>query len=175
METEIERFSPDKDWMPNVVMMAKSTLVWLHQLSVAYGRDISSGGNLYTEALRGLGMSAGEAESRKRGTLTADPEIQQHLLQVSEAIAAEIQRSLDFFRGAVAEEPLSRIVLTGGSAQVPSFREALAGRSRLPVTLLDPFARVEVERRVELGALQTHASAAAVAFGLALRAEDETP
>ena len=141
----------------------------------AYGRDISSGGNLYTEALRGLGMSAGEAESRKRGTLTADPEIQQHLLQVSEAIAAEIQRSLDFFRGAVAEEPLSRIVLTGGSAQVPSFREALAGRSRLPVTLLDPFARVEVERRVELGALQTHASAAAVAFGLALRAEDETP
>ena len=40
MEREYERFSPDKDWMPNVVMMAKSTLVWLYQLSKTYGRDI---------------------------------------------------------------------------------------------------------------------------------------
>jgi len=42
MEREYERFSPDKDWMPNVVMMAKSTLVWLYQLSRSYGRDIRS-------------------------------------------------------------------------------------------------------------------------------------
>jgi glycosidase len=40
MEREYERFSPDKDWMPNVVMMAKSTLVWLYQLSRDYGRDV---------------------------------------------------------------------------------------------------------------------------------------
>jgi glycosidase len=40
MEREYERFSPDKDWMPNVVMMAKSSLVWLYQLSRSYGRDI---------------------------------------------------------------------------------------------------------------------------------------
>ncbi|HOX48587.1 MAG TPA: alpha-amylase family glycosyl hydrolase, partial [Spirochaetales bacterium] len=41
MEKEYERFTPDKDWMPNVVMMAKSVLVWLHQLSVAYGREVA--------------------------------------------------------------------------------------------------------------------------------------
>ncbi len=41
INAEYERFSPDKDWMPNVVLMAKSVLVWLHQLSVAYGREIS--------------------------------------------------------------------------------------------------------------------------------------
>jgi glycosidase len=40
MEKEYERFSPDADWMPNVVMMAKSALVWLWQLSRSYGRDI---------------------------------------------------------------------------------------------------------------------------------------
>jgi glycosidase len=40
MEREYERFSPDKDWMPNVVMIAKSSLVWLYQLSRSYGRDI---------------------------------------------------------------------------------------------------------------------------------------
>ncbi len=39
-EEEFERFSPDKDWMPKLVLIAKSTLVWLHQLSRKYGREI---------------------------------------------------------------------------------------------------------------------------------------
>ncbi len=41
VEPEYERYSPDLQWMPNVVMLAKSTLVWLHQLSVDYGRSIT--------------------------------------------------------------------------------------------------------------------------------------
>ena len=36
-----ERFSPDSSWMPRVVMLAKSTYVWLGQLSKKYERDIS--------------------------------------------------------------------------------------------------------------------------------------
>ena len=39
-ESEEERYSPDRDWMPRVVMIAKSTLVWLSQLSEAYERPI---------------------------------------------------------------------------------------------------------------------------------------
>jgi glycosidase len=39
-DEEYERFSPDTDWMPNVVMVAKSTFVWLHQLSRTYDRPI---------------------------------------------------------------------------------------------------------------------------------------
>lgn len=38
---EYERFSKDYDWMPNVVLIAKSTLVWLDQLSKKYAKDIS--------------------------------------------------------------------------------------------------------------------------------------
>lgn len=37
---EVEAFSPDKDWMPHLVLMAKSTYVWLDQLSRAYERPI---------------------------------------------------------------------------------------------------------------------------------------
>ncbi|PKL09695.1 MAG: hypothetical protein CVV51_02465 [Spirochaetae bacterium HGW-Spirochaetae-7] len=40
LDAEYERFSEDKDWMPRVVMIAKSALVWLDQLSKAYGREI---------------------------------------------------------------------------------------------------------------------------------------
>jgi hypothetical protein len=39
-EVEPERFSSDLDWMPKVVMLAKSTFVWLDQLSREYGRPI---------------------------------------------------------------------------------------------------------------------------------------
>ncbi len=37
---EPEAFSSDSAWMPRVVLMAKSTYVWLDQLSRAYGRQI---------------------------------------------------------------------------------------------------------------------------------------
>ena len=38
---EYERFSPDRDWMPKVVLMAKTVLVWLDQLSKKYKRTIN--------------------------------------------------------------------------------------------------------------------------------------
>lgn len=39
-EHELERFSPDTDWMPSLVLMAKNTYVWLDQLSKRYKRPI---------------------------------------------------------------------------------------------------------------------------------------
>jgi len=38
---EYEKFSPDTAWMPKTVLIAKSTYVWLAQLSKQYGRRIS--------------------------------------------------------------------------------------------------------------------------------------
>ena len=40
-EDEYERFTRDKDWMPNLVLIAKNTLVWLDQLSKKYKKTIS--------------------------------------------------------------------------------------------------------------------------------------
>ena len=37
---EYERYSPDKDWMPKVILMAKTVLVWLYQLTKKYGYPI---------------------------------------------------------------------------------------------------------------------------------------
>ncbi|RDI95521.1 alpha-amylase [Meiothermus sp. QL-1] len=39
-EVEPEAFSPDQDWMPRVVLLAKNTYVWLDQLSKKYRRPI---------------------------------------------------------------------------------------------------------------------------------------
>ena len=37
---EYERYSPDQEWMPRLVLIAKNTYVWLDQLSKKYQRDI---------------------------------------------------------------------------------------------------------------------------------------
>ena len=42
LEPEYERFSPDLDWMPRTVMIAKTVYVWLDQLSKEYKRPITS-------------------------------------------------------------------------------------------------------------------------------------
>ena len=51
---EYEAFSPDVDWMPNTVMIAKSTYVWLDQLSKQYGRDIHRLDQIPNEELESL-------------------------------------------------------------------------------------------------------------------------
>jgi len=41
LEAEPERFSPDRDWMPRLVVIAKNAYVWLDQLSKRYQRSIA--------------------------------------------------------------------------------------------------------------------------------------
>jgi glycosidase len=58
---EYENFSPDQDWMPRTVMIAKSTFVWLNQLSRFYGRPIERLDQIPDEELQTLasrGMNA---------------------------------------------------------------------------------------------------------------------
>ena len=52
---EVEAFSSDSAWMPRVVLIAKSTYVWLDQLSRTYGRDIHTLDAIPDEELDTLG------------------------------------------------------------------------------------------------------------------------
>jgi glycosidase len=51
---ESERFSQDQEWMPTTVLIAKSTYVWLEQLSRYYGRHIHRLDQIPDEELRRL-------------------------------------------------------------------------------------------------------------------------
>jgi glycosidase len=54
LENEYERFSQDREWMPRVVLMAKTTYVWLDQLSKRYGRWIQRLDEIPDEELEAL-------------------------------------------------------------------------------------------------------------------------
>ncbi len=51
---EVEAFSPDSAWMPGVVMIAKSTYVWLAQLERRYGRPVHRLDQIPDDALEEL-------------------------------------------------------------------------------------------------------------------------
>src|SRR5579859_6123525 len=84
-EPEYERFSPDVDWMPRTVMIAKSTFVWLDQLSKTYRREIRHldqvpDSELDTMARRGfnalwlIGIWERSKASQRIKQLTGNPE-----------------------------------------------------------------------------------------------------
>jgi len=59
LELDPERFSPDREWMPRLVLLAKNAYVWLDQLSRQYGRPMTQldhipGEELDTLARRGF-------------------------------------------------------------------------------------------------------------------------
>ncbi|MCS7194423.1 MAG: alpha-amylase family glycosyl hydrolase [Meiothermus sp.] len=53
-QLEPEAFSPDLDWMPQVVLLAKNTFVWLDQLSKRYARPIQTLDAIPEEELKRL-------------------------------------------------------------------------------------------------------------------------
>jgi len=51
LDAEYERYSADREWMPRLVLLAKSTYVWLDQLSKKYQRSITRLDQIPTRSL----------------------------------------------------------------------------------------------------------------------------
>lgn len=144
-----------------------------------FTRDISPlGGNIYTEEIqKQLDVSYEEAEILKAGgELGADAdavvpqEVERVIHMVSEGVASEIQRSLDFYTATSADSHISRIYLSGGTAKIPSLYRTIEQKLGVPVEIINPFKNIEVDsNRFDLEYLRDVAPIAAVATGLAFR------
>ena len=54
LELEAEQFTPDREWMPRLILMAKNVYVWLDQLSKTYNRPITKLNQIPAEELETL-------------------------------------------------------------------------------------------------------------------------
>ena len=139
-----------------------------------FTRDISIGGNAYTEALqKELNLPFEEADQLKRGQpvdgVTFD-DARPVLRAVSENVMLEIQKTFDFFKATAASDRIDRIVVSGGAAKEEGFLEMLPDRFETPVELFDPFKAVAFDaKRFRVDEVQDIAPTVAVAVGLALR------
>lgn len=141
-----------------------------------FTRDISIGGGQFTDAIqKALNVSYDEAEALKLGggadTDAVVPQEVERVLQTeSEAIANEVQRSLDFYAATSADAHLARIFLSGGSAKIPALIKTIERRTSVPVELVNPFRNIDISGRgFSVDYLKNVAPMAAVSVGLALR------
>jgi type IV pilus assembly protein PilM len=139
-----------------------------------FTRDISIGGNAYTEALqRELNLPFEIADALKRG-LPADgvtyDDARPVLRAVTENVMLEIQKTFDFFKATATSDKIDRIVVSGGASRAEGFTEMLTDRFEAPVEIFDPFKRITCDAK-KFGAASSAdvAPTVAVAVGLALR------
>jgi type IV pilus assembly protein PilM len=142
-----------------------------------FTRDVSVGGNQYTGLLqKELGLPFEQAEAVKRGLpvpdLTEERDIQPILETVSDILALEISKTMDFYR-ATAEEgeaAVQKILVSGGGSKLPGLLEYLSERFEIQVEVFDPFRNIRVDaRRFDPDYMREIVPEMAVAVGLALR------
>ena len=143
-----------------------------------FTRDIAMGGNQFTEELqKQLNVSYDEAEAYKLGgergvdaESVVPQEVERVVSAVSEQMASEIHRSLDFYMATSSEGRISRIYLSGGSAKIPALARTLENRIGVACELIDPFRGVQVDPKLfNLDYINQVRPLAAVVLGLGLR------
>ena len=144
--------------------------------TTTFTRDVTMGGNSFTEEIqKQLNISYDEAEALKVGgqgetDAVVPQEVERVIQGVAEQLAGEIQRSLDFYAATAADNRISRVFLSGGTARIPALFKVIEQRAAVPVEILNPFKAIEIDnRKFDPMLLTSVAASAAVAVGLALR------
>src|SRR5882762_544940 len=139
-----------------------------------FTRDISSGGNAYTEAVqKELNLPFESAELLKKGDAVdgvSFDEVRPVLHAMTENVLLEIQKTFDFFKATASSDRIDRIVLSGGASRVDGFVQALQERFSTTVEMFDPFKKIAFDPgKLGIEDVEALATSAAVAVGLALR------
>ncbi|HZI86194.1 MAG TPA: type IV pilus assembly protein PilM [Pyrinomonadaceae bacterium] len=142
-----------------------------------FARDASVGGNQYTSLLqKELGLTYEQAEAAKRGYALPDGvearPIQPIIETVSDILALEIRKTMDFYRATAeeSEEAIQKILIAGGGSKLPGLPDYLSRRFEIPVEVFDPFRQIQVDvRKFDPDYMKEIVPDMAIAVGLALR------
>jgi type IV pilus assembly protein PilM len=152
----------------------------LNGVRSVFTRDASFGGNQYTSLLqKELGLTFEQAERVKRGMALPDGiehrDTEPILETVSDILALEIQKTMDFYRATVedGESAVQTILISGGGSKLKGLMEFLAKRFEISVDMFDPFRKIRVDARgFDPEYMREIVPEMAIAVGLALRGVD---
>ena len=139
-----------------------------------FTRDVSMGGNAFTEAVqKELNLPYESAEMLKKGQDVdgATYEDARAVLRaMTDNVLLEVEKTFDFFKATASNDRIDRIMLCGGASRVEGFAESLRERFSTEVEQFDPFRQVALDaKKVGVDNPDEYAPVAAVAMGLALR------
>lgn len=139
-----------------------------------FTRDISVGGSQFTEAIqKQLQLSYDEAEQLKKGEAVGEkgPEDVLPIMGViSDNLAQEIQRSLDFFNSSNPDIQISRVSLCGGGSKVQSVITAVQQRLGIQVEMVNPLETIAYnKKKFDPSEIEDAAPMLGIGVGLAIR------
>jgi type IV pilus assembly protein PilM len=152
----------------------------LNGVRSVFTRDAKFGGNQYTSLLqKEMSLTFDQAEAVKRG-LPLPEGIEQRdiapiLDTVSDILALEIQKTMDFYRATVeeGESAVEKILVSGGGSKLKGLVDFLSRRFEVPVEMFDPFRKIKVDSRgFDPEYMREIVPEMAIAVGLALRGVD---
>ena len=140
-------------------------------------RDIIVGSRQLTEQIVNvLDVNTEEAEAIKLGFLPIEEKrkaVEGIFTSVCTQWVLEIKKAIDLYHSNHPDHPLNRLILSGGGAKVTGLLEFLSKETELPVTLFNPFARIESNpKKIDPAYLQGIAPEMAIATGIALRTSE---
>lgn len=138
-----------------------------------FTRDVSIGGNKYTEAIqKDLGLSYDDAEKIKQGENVEGGDssaLESVIENVSTEIASEITRSFGYFKTASGNENIDKVILSGGSSKVKNLDSFLHERLEVPVEIVNPFRKINIPSEFDINYIKDVSPIAAVVVGLGIR------
>ncbi|WP_354671227.1 pilus assembly protein PilM [Thiohalobacter sp. IOR34] len=147
-----------------------TTLNVLHDLKIIYTRDQVFGGKQLTEEImRRYGLSYEEAGMAKRQGGLPDSYETEVLEPFKEAMAQQVNRSLQFFFSSSQYNSIDQIILAGGSASIPGVDALIQETIGIETLIANPFANMSLAPRIKAPTLSNDAPALMIACGLALR------
>lgn len=142
---------------------------------IQFTRSIGTGGTALARAIsQELGFDMNQAEEYKRAYGLMEDQLEGKIMKVIkpvfDVIVNEVERAVLSFQTHNPSQPVKRVVLTGGSAQLPGMVVYLADSLGIEVQMGNPWETVQVEdkKREELQKLENQVSYA-VAVGLGMK------
>lgn len=152
-------------------------------------RDVAVAGNNFTrEIQREFDLSFAEAEKLKKeeGEVLIEsedimqmeiPKKEDNTTRIGEAVTpvlnklvAEIQRSFDYYESSIRKSAVTKVILSGGTAQLKNLDKYLTEKLDVVVELNDPFKNILIpDKEFDLDYITANAQLFNIGVGLALR------
>jgi type IV pilus assembly protein PilM len=131
-------------------------------------RNIMISGNDFTDdIMKGNGLSYADAEKFKRNEDSIG--LIEIIKPSLDNLVREVRRSLTFYENQAKIKGFSKIFLTGGSAPLKGLDGYLSIELGLPIEILNPFRKINVEKASMLSPFGNDLCKLALAVGLAIR------
>lgn len=145
--------------------------------ATGFTRDIILGGSKYTETIqKQLKVDYENAEKMKLGlNVTEDnkDKIVSIIQEVTDILASEIQKSIEFYSTA-ANRNVEKVFLSGGGSKVSGINQLLSEKLNVSVETLNPLRKISINKKIfDSEYIDYISPLMATATGLALRRFDD--